>query len=184
MASPHQRQVAVAAEVTFAAGPPAQVLRVWTGNRPATLPTPPAAGGQEYLPGAIEAGPFGTPSVDGARRLQLALRIADEADLRRFVPLPPAPTDPGPLPIVVRWFLRRDSTGWTEARKFEGRCSLGRLAGGVCELTLASLAQERPEVALSAYSHADQQAKYPGDRGLEYVQQLAAGDPYQGWPPL
>lgn len=188
MASPHQRQIAVGAELTFAAGPPAQILRVWTGGYPATLPT---AGGQEYLPGAIEAGPFGSPAVEGARRLQLALRIATETDLRRFVPLPPAHPDPGPIPITVRWFLQRPvaasgnaGSGWIEARKFEGRCALARLAGGVCELTLASLAQDRTEVAQSSYSNADQQSKYPGDRGLEYAQQLAAGDPYQDWPPL
>lgn len=174
--------LAEAMELRFS---PTQIFRIWTGGQTATL------GGQVYQAGAISAGGFGSPALDAASPLQVTLGVATEDEIGRFIPKPPAHTDPGPIPVVIRWFLldtglpdTDDDYGvWKLAREFEGRASLGRMAGGVVELTVAARTQDAPEGSADYYSHADQTSKHPGDRGLEYARQLSVGDPYNGWPP-
>ena len=93
--------------------------------------------------------------------------------------------DPGPLVTVVRWLARnRGSTEWTEVHAVRGRFSGLRPAeDGRFTVEIERLRGGFGDVTPRRWSNEDQQAAYPGDRGLEFLPRLADQGISVPWPP-
>ena len=93
--------------------------------------------------------------------------------------------DPGPLQVTVSWLARTAGSGdpWEEVHRELGRFSgLTRSGDGSYS---AEIEAEQSRIAGQIgrmWSNEDQTARFPGDRGFEFLARLAAGYPVN-WPP-
>ena len=94
-------------------------------------------------------------------------------------------TDPGPLETVLRWVWRVHGTiEWRQAQAVRGRFSgLRRDEDGRFTVEIERLAGGFGDVNPRTWSHEDQQATYPGDRGFEFLATLADEGIRVPWPP-
>ena len=147
--------------------------RFWNGEGQLTL------SGKTYE-GASFVGVTAAEAVAGAppKRLTANFFVAD-SELRSALS-----EDFGPLPVQINWIYSADGgSNWTTiGRKHFGRLSGGRMDGGVysCEIETGSGGIDRGRPYM--FSHEDQMARWPGDKGFEYLRALVQGK-LTNWPP-
>ena len=85
--------------------------------------------------------------------------------------------DPGPLEIVIRSVFSNDrGQSWSVVpNKLVGRLSRPVIKNGVYTIEIETHAGDVDRGRPLKWSDEDQRARYPGDRGLEYMRQLASG---------
>ncbi len=90
--------------------------------------------------------------------------------------------DPGPLEVDLIWLLR-ESGAWIEVHRESGRMSGLAEVPGASEFEVERIEDRLGEVSIGRWSHESQLARAPGDRGLEFMAQLAGSGIEVRWPP-
>ena len=117
------------------------------------------------------------------RRMQASFAVAD-AELRANLM-----QDPGPLNVRLRWLVKQGgdehgSKPWRLVpRSFVGRLSRPVIRNGVYAIDIETHGGDVDRGRPLRWSHEDQQARHPGDMGMEYVRQLSEGITDARWPP-
>ncbi len=149
---------------------PTGTIRAWTGEGPLRF------GGRTYEAGA------GVLTVDGLGT-QLRGNVAGRVGLvmppgtRRTDVLMPI----GPVPVTVHAVLSEDrGVTWRVVRTRKGVLSTPRLAGDAFTFEVAPPNADVDRGRIRRWSHADQQRRFPGDRGLEKMRSIA--DKKFRWP--
>ena len=150
-------------------------LRLWTGLGSIT------AGGNTYQGGgkALGVSEYENTTGDPDRRLQIRLS-GIPADMRaQFL------QDSGPLPVTVGWIYSQDRGGtWAEVPiKFRGRLSSPSLVAGQLTVEVETQRGDVDQGIPLRWSHEDQQRRFPGDKGLEYMRALSQQGVESSWPP-
>ncbi len=159
--------------VTIESAPP---LRLWTGQGGLRLD------GKLYRGGgaALKVGAAETAAGDPDRRLTLTLSGIPK-DLRsKFL------QDAGPQKTTVEWVYSQDSgKSWRriEDLSFRGRLSTPSLVEGALQVEIETLRGDVDRGRPLRWSHEDQQRRFPGDKGLEYMRALAQQGQEASWPP-
>ncbi|MDE2906669.1 MAG: hypothetical protein OXQ28_11365 [Acidobacteriota bacterium] len=84
--------------------------------------------------------------------------------------------DHGPVPVTVRFLTSPDGNTWTQLnRRYVGRLSGPAYVRGIYQVRLDTLASDVDRGAPRFWSHENQQARHPGDMGLEEMARLASG---------
>ena len=93
--------------------------------------------------------------------------------------------DPGPLTVIIEWLVSLDQgLTWRKVpRKFVGRLSKPLIKDGIYTIEIETYGGDVDRGRPLKWSNEDQQARHPGDKGLEYVRQLSDGLRDQRWPP-
>ena len=112
------------------------------------------------------------------KRMTASFRVFS-ADLRAAVL-----QDPGPLPVEINWIYSTDQgQSWTRLpRKFVGRLSSPTIQNGIYTIEIETYGGDVDRGRPLKWSDEDQQDRAPGDKGLEYMRQLASGIDTR-WPP-
>ena len=112
------------------------------------------------------------------RRLTASFPVTD-AQLRQELL-----QDPGPLTVVIRSVYSSDGglTWSIVPTKFVGRLSKPVIKGGLYTIEIETYGGDVDRGRPLKWSDEDQRARYPGDKGLEYMRQLASGIDTR-WPP-
>lgn len=152
------------------------VLRLWTGEGDLEF------GGQTWRGGgaALRVSEVETASGEPDRRVTLTLSGIPRDLRREFL------QDEGPLPVTVGWIYSTDRGGtWTEIPiSFRGRLSTPALSDGVLTVEIETQRGDVDRGRPLRWSHEDQQRRFPGDLGMEYMRKLAHDDGIEtGWPP-
>jgi len=152
-------------------------IRIWTGEGDLT------AGGETYqgMASTLEIGPIEAVTGSPDRRLQLRIGAIPMALRAQFL------QDPGPRPVTVR-LARVSRTGSAPAATLlptleRGRLSTVTMQEGVLEVEIETYRGDVDLGVPQLWSHEDQQRRYPGDRGLEYMRALARSGITGAWPP-
>ncbi len=105
------------------------------------------------------------------RRLQVSFALTDRTTRLAFL------QDPGPLTVEVTWIHSTDNGAtWQLApRKFVGRLSNPVISGGVYTIEIETYGGDVDRGVPLTWSDDDQQKRFPGDKGFEYLRQLASG---------
>ena len=105
------------------------------------------------------------PAVDGALRAMLM-------------------QDPGPLMVEIRWIYSMDhgQTWMLIPRKFIGRLSSPIIREGSYTIEIETFGGDADRGRPLRWSDEDQQRRFPGDKGLEYMRDLSEGIDTK-WPP-
>ena len=113
-----------------------------------------------------------------SKRAQVSISIPDNLQLVRFA------EDQGPVPVKVNWIFSNDNGAtWTLLPKvFVGRISNPYIENRVYLVELETYTGDVDSGDVKYWSHESQQARFPGDRGFEYVREIAGGIDIE-WPP-
>ena len=134
-------------------------------------------GGESYDPKVIqEVRPGGDGMRGPSGPTVISFHLPQEIDWRR---------DPGPLEALVRWVVKEPGTfEWTVVHAVRGRFSgLRRAPDGLFTVEVERLRGTLGDTVQTKWSNEDQEARYPGDRGLEYMTLLADEGITLAWPP-
>ena len=155
-------------------------LRLWTGYGELTL------AGKTYQGGgaALEVSEVETASGAPDRRVTLRLSAIPRAARRQFL------QDVGPRQVTVEWVYSRDrGASWhlipnaAAPLSFKGRLSTPSLSQGGLTVEVETLRGDVDRGQPRRWSHEDQQRRYAGDDGLEYMRVLARESGVNtGWP--
>ena len=140
--------------------------RIWSGTEPIELD------GETYVGGGhvITIAPIDMRSGDTVQRVEVTVEIA-EPSLRAALL-----EDFGNSIISIRWWVGADGeTLRPLPRQITGRVSQAGISSGrwTAEIETAAI----PSGDVVTWSHALQQRRFPGDRGMEGLQELAGGSP-------
>ena len=106
-------------------------------------------------------------------RMTVAVAV-DDADTRAILS-----RDFGPVEVLVRWiFFNASSVDpvWRETRKsFRGRLSAPVISRGEYRVDIESRISDIDRGRIVQWSHDAHIARHPGDRGMEYLKDYAAG---------
>ena len=122
----------------------------------------------------VQATPMQAVREGAPARLKVRIDVGSEADTLRHMILA---EDPGPRPVRVR-FLRRapGAASWTlTSRQYYGRLSNGDFVNGSWQYELETYSGDADRQDPKQWSNEHQQARHPGDRGLEFTADLAQG---------
>ena len=163
----------VAALATFPGTEPA--YRFWTGADDLTYDGA-TYQGRDFVALAPAEATLGAPN----RRMTASFAFAGlpRAQKNAFL------QDPGPLTVELEW-IYSDDQGQTWARvprKFVGRLSRPRIVDGIYTIEIETWGGDVDRGRPRKWSHEDQRARDPTDRGMEYMRPLAAGVETR-WPP-
>ena len=118
-------------------------------------------------------------SVDAPnRRMTISFIVADNTLRSELL------QDIGPVTVQIQW-LHSSDRGMTWAlvpRKFVGRLSRPQIVGGVYTIEIETFGGDIDRGRPVFWSDEDQRRRFPGDKGMEYMRQLAEGVEIS-WPP-
>lgn len=164
--------------VTGPGDPPAWTRRLWTG------PVPILIGGRTYQPTGGPDGSLmgisGGDSVAGGAgsRTRVHIFVWPTSVLRDLS------QDIGPARVDIHWIMSPDyGLSWRVLRTFRGRLSdpvLDRTTGEY-SFDLETYSGDRDRQRPLYWSDEQQEARHPGDRGMEHLSELAAGKRID-WP--
>ena len=150
-------------------------LRLWTGQDDLTL------SGKTYRGGgaAQSVSEYENASGDPDKRMQISLS-GIPTDLRsQFL------KDAGPVPVTVEWISSQDlGSIWSKLPiAFKGRMSTPSMSVGVLTAELETQRGDVDRGRPLRWSHEDQQRRFTGDLGLEYMRALSQQGADTSWPP-
>ena len=118
-------------------------------------------------------------SLDAPRRRMTASFPAVDGELRAMLM-----QDPGPLIVEIRWIYSLDhgQTWLFVPRKFIGRLSTPIIREGTYTIEIETYGGDIDRGRPLRWSDEDQQRRYPGDRGMEFMRALSEGIDTK-WPP-
>ncbi len=92
--------------------------------------------------------------------------------------------DPSPLTVAIEWLYSWDhGHSWQRVpRRFVGRLSRPVIKDATYTIEVETHGDDIDRGRPLRWSHEDQQTRYPGDKGLEYMRELASGLE-AAWPP-
>lgn len=92
--------------------------------------------------------------------------------------------DAGPLQVTIQWIHSADGVNWSDAPvRVRGRMSQPVIKEGAVNIEVETRKGDVDRGRPRKVSHEDQQARYPGDRGCEYMRQNAQVEYDTAWPP-
>ena len=150
------------------------VHRFWSGDDDLTLDGKTYEGRNFISLSGAEA------SVDAPRNRMTASFAVVTPALRQALM-----QDPGPLTVVIEWIYSNDQgQTWRKApRKFVGRLSRPVIRDGVYTIEIETFGGDIDRSSPLKWSHEDQMARSPGDRGLEYMAEISELMGDRAWPP-
>lgn len=114
-----------------------------------------------------------------SKRMEVHISVKEDARLLEFL------QDRGPFGVTVH-YLGREGPGGAVVLlpvKFVGRASSPAIVQRLLKLELETLKGDVDRGVVLYWSHEDQQARFPDDRGLEYMRKLAEEGIDTTWPP-
>lgn len=148
-------------------------LDLWTGDVDIDL------NGRVYQPTALveSVSIAGGQVAQSETRVTLGLFATTDALRSAFL------QDPGPATVTLRQVASTDDgASWSIVpRAFTGRLTDGQLIGQRYTVDLVDRAGDPLRPIPLYWSDEDQQRRYSGDKGLQYMRQIAAGVQVQ-WP--
>ena len=147
--------------------------RFWSGEGDLTI------GGEVYQGNNFISLSTAEASLDAPRRRMTASFPAIDAALRAALM-----QDPGPLVVEIRWIYSLDhgQTWLFVPRKFVGRLSSPVIRAGTYTIEIETFGGDVDRGRPLRWSDEDQQRRFPGDRGMEYMRELSEGIDTK-WPP-
>ena len=148
-------------------------FNLWTGEQTANI------GGKTYKPtNIVESVSISSGTLAGDES-RVTLRLFATTDALRSAFL----ADPGPALITIRQVVSTtDGAPWALVpRAFTGRISGTELRGDRFMVDIVDRYGDPLRPAPLFWSDEDQQRRFPGDKGLKYMKQIAAGLQVE-WP--
>ena len=158
-------------------GTPVEVRRWWSGSGDLVFD------GYTWLGSRTEDGVLmsvkglGTGFGPSAQRPEVNLAVTNQA-IRRLLSV-----DLGVIGVDVSIIFSTDGgAAWRASFTRSYRLSNHVIADGVLRAELESLLGDLDRRKPRTWSHEEQQARHPGDRGMEYKRQIAEGLREVAWP--
>ena len=85
--------------------------------------------------------------------------------------------------VSLIYSVDRGATWRSAPLSYSGRLSSPTMVNGRLTVELETLRGDVDHGEIRYWSHEDQERRYPGDKGLEYMRQLAQKGTETGWPP-
>ena len=150
-------------------------LRLWSGRGEQTF------NGETYIGGGqiFKVGAFENTLGNPVRRMEIQVSVLDEVRLASFLEFLP------PFEVTVKYVGRKTlDDAWVELPQgYKGRASTPRIYKGILTLELETYFGDIDYGDQKQWSHEDQMARFPGDKGLEYMRALEDEDVSTTWPP-
>lgn len=124
-------------------------------------------------------GPLEQRPTKPSRRMEVHISLKEDARLAEFL------QDRGPFGVVIHYLGRSGPGGAVVLLpvRFVGRASSPAIVQRMLKLELETLKGDVDRGTVRYWSHEDQQALFPGDKGLEHMRKLAEEGVDTTWPP-
>ena len=150
------------------------VIRFWTGRGDLVVNGVTYLGTDELL----YVGEFEQRASNPSERMRIHISVVDDARLAYFM------QDRGPFKVVVKYLARvSDAQGWSLVPvQFVGKASSPAITERVLKLELETLKGDVDGGVARFWSHEDQTARFPGDKGFDDMRRLAEEGVDTIWP--